>query len=96
MFATLCSKPSATNALMGNTIASTLSATEERRVAQPDCETDERVAEHAEGDRLHEAGCPLACAIASAFAPTTPWPNSYCRAANTSATVASAPARFPA
>ena len=78
MLATLCSKPAATKAAIGGTMARTLSVGRARAEAEPHGEADERVAEHPQDERLPEPRLVFAVAIESAWSPIAPPPSSYC------------------
>jgi hypothetical protein len=76
MFATLCSKPAATNAAIGGTIARIRSVVVRAlKVSQTARQT--RALQACERDRLHEAGLVFVAAI-ERRCPTAPPPNVYC------------------
>jgi len=96
MFATLCSKPAATNAAIGGTTARIRSVVVRALYVSQTARQTSALQSAPSAIAWTKSSPSFASAIASACSPTAPPPNSCWRPAYTSAAVATAPTKFPA
>ena len=95
MFATLCSKPAATNALIGNRIAKILSVVVRAEYVSHTARQTRPLHKMPRTIAYTKSRFALADAMFRMFKPIAPEPNVYCRERNISSAVAMDPTKLP-